>query len=73
MCALLLTLLVILFFVWRDGFFTLQCTGLLVKATDTSLVIFRFAIILGLKLIAGYAARYSLPHGTSPPSIGTQS
>jgi len=57
MCAFLLTLLVILFFVWRDGFFTLQCTGLLVKATDNSLVIFRFAIILGLKLIAGYAAR----------------
>jgi len=70
LCALLLSLFMILFFIWRDGWFTLHGTGLLVKSEQMGTVVFRFVIIAILKLLAGFAARTFLMRSMRKTLLG---
>ena len=47
--ALILVPSVVSFIVWRDGYYTLQHTGILVQACDLPYVWARFAILLLVK------------------------
>lgn len=56
-CAVITSVLLIAFFMWRDGFFTLQNSSLLVRTCDVPLVLARYGIILGCKMITNACTR----------------
>jgi len=57
LAALLLTPSIITLFVWRDGWFTLEGTGILVRPCDLDNLWIRFAILLCVKPAASLIAR----------------
>jgi len=58
--ALILTPAIVSFFTWRDGFFTLEGTGILVRHCDLIQLWGRFGILLLVKPIAALLARVLL-------------
>ena len=57
LCAIVLTPTAVAFFVWRDGWFTLEGTGILVRHCDLPQVFARFGLLLLLKPLGATLAR----------------
>ena len=58
--AMVVTPCAVSFFVWRDGWFTLQGSGILVRHCDVGRMWVRFATLLCIKPVASSIARWML-------------